>query len=235
MPSLRPETGGAVAPVQIRASPHKGAAGSLRLVAEPHEHQETPADRVWREYGRAFRAFDDITLARWCSQTLGQLHGKAWRMSHPLVAALRLAAHAAHERSIWQQRLVNIPLGYAVAECCGAPLLPYLTRDVGEQGLCCLHCNETAIPLAQLPDAAAKALQEWSRRYAPVHEVAHWEEKRVNRPDYDQKLEDAAHAAEELLVELAEDIVPLVLDSVPAILWEDQDECLEVRPEDIQL
>ena len=88
-------------------------------MAETHEHSETPADRIWREYGQAFRAFDDITLARWCSQTLGQLHGKAWRMSHPLVASLRLAAQVAHERSLWQQRLVNAPMGYPLAECCG--------------------------------------------------------------------------------------------------------------------
>jgi hypothetical protein len=48
-------------------------------------------------------------------------------------------------------------------------------------------------------------------------------------------LEEAAMQAEELLAQLSEDIVPLLLESVPAILWEDQDECLEVRPEDIEL
>lgn len=204
-------------------------------MAETHEHSETPADRIWREYGQAFRAFDDITLARWCSQTLGQLHGKAWRMSHPLVASLRLAAQVAHERSLWQQRLVNAPMGYPLAECCGAPLLPYMTRDVGEHGLCCIHCNETAVPVAQLPESVKAALMLWSRKYAPVHEVAHWDEKRTRQPGYERKLEDAAQRAEELLVELAEGIVPSLLETVPAILWEDQDECLEVRPEDVEM
>jgi hypothetical protein len=204
-------------------------------VADPHEHSESPADRIWREYGQAFRAFDDLTLARWCSQTLGQLHGKAWRMSHPLVASLRLAAQVAHERSLWQQRLVNVPAGYPVAECCGAPLLPYLTRDVAEHGLCCIHCNETAMPLARLPKEVLAPLVAWSRKYAPIHEVAHWDDTRTRQPDYERRLEEAAMQAEELLAQLSEDIVPLLLESVPAILWEDQDECLEVRPEDIEL
>jgi len=131
--------------------------------------------------------------------------------------------------------LVNVPHGYPVAECCGAPLLPYLTRDVGDHGLCCIHCNETAVPLAQLPADAAERLAAWSRNYAPVHEVAHWDEKRTRQPDYERRLEEAAVRVEELLVQLAEEIVPSLIESLPAILWEDQDECLEVRPEDIEL
>ena len=35
--------------------------------------------------------------------------------------------------------------------------------------------------------------------------------------------------------EAAHDLVPQLLDSYPAAVWEDQDECLEVRPEDITL
>jgi len=30
-------------------------------------------------------------------------------------------------------------------------------------------------------------------------------------------------------------IVPKLLESYPVIIWEDQDECLEVRPEDVKL
>jgi len=37
--------------------------------------EDSPLDRLWKEYARTFRHFDDLTLARWCSQTLGQLHG----------------------------------------------------------------------------------------------------------------------------------------------------------------
>ncbi|HMP84595.1 MAG TPA: hypothetical protein PKA41_18015, partial [Verrucomicrobiota bacterium] len=59
---------------------------------------EAPLDRLWKEYGRGFRDFDDLTLARWLAQTLGQLEGRAWRLSHPLVGAYRLGAQLGHER-----------------------------------------------------------------------------------------------------------------------------------------
>ena len=40
---------------------------------------------------------------------------------------------------------------------------------------------------------------------------------------------------EELLATAGREIVPKFLELYPAIVWEDQDECLEVRPEDIEL
>ena len=55
------------------------------------QERDNPLDTLWLEYGVAFREFDDLTLARWLAQTLGQLQGRAWRLSHPLVAAGRLA------------------------------------------------------------------------------------------------------------------------------------------------
>ena len=51
---------------------------------------ESPLDLLWKEYSLIFREFDDLTLARWLSQTLGQLAGKSWRLSHPLLGAYRL-------------------------------------------------------------------------------------------------------------------------------------------------
>ena len=45
---------------------------------------ESPLDSLWKEYGRAFKDFDDLSLARWLAQTLGQLEGKARRLSNPL-------------------------------------------------------------------------------------------------------------------------------------------------------
>ncbi|MGO8765363.1 MAG: hypothetical protein ACLQSR_09570 [Limisphaerales bacterium] len=36
---------------------------------------------------------------------LGQLEGKSWRLSHPLIGAYRLAAQLGHDRQIWQKRL----------------------------------------------------------------------------------------------------------------------------------
>ncbi|HEY4952874.1 MAG TPA: hypothetical protein VII71_05770, partial [Verrucomicrobiae bacterium] len=59
---------------------------------------DAPIDLLWKEYGRAFADFDDLTLARWLAQTLGQFEGRAWRHTHPLVGAYRLAAKIAHDR-----------------------------------------------------------------------------------------------------------------------------------------
>jgi hypothetical protein len=39
---------------------------------------------------------------------------------------------------------------------------------------------------------------------------------------------------EELLGFAGKTLAPKLLDHYPAIVWEDQDECLEVRPEDIE-
>src|SRR5262245_13486844 len=112
---------------------------------------ETSLDVLWKEYSRAFRDFDDLSLARWLAQTLGQLEGKAWRLSHPLVGAYRLAAQLAHERQIWFKRLATPPAAYMESACCRAPMLPLLTRDVRETGLVCQHCNDTLVPFDELP------------------------------------------------------------------------------------
>src|SRR6058998_117210 len=98
-------------------------------------NSESPLDRLWKEYGAAFRDFDDLTLARWLAQTLGQLSGRAWRLSHPLLGAYRLAAQLADERQIWLKRLATSPANYPESSCCRAPLLPLLTRDALETGL----------------------------------------------------------------------------------------------------
>ncbi len=202
----------------------------------PEGKEETALDRLWKEYSRSFCDFDDLTLARWCSQTLGQLRGRSWRLSHPLVGAYRLAAQLAHDRQIWLQRLVNIPAGYTEAACCRAPLLPLLTRDIGTTGLICMHCNEAVVPVEQMPAGVREALVQWSKTYAPIHEVAHWDdERRRKSTDYDTAFEEAAQRVEELLADAASDHVPLLLEQYAAVIWEDQDECLEVRPEDIHL
>jgi hypothetical protein len=204
-------------------------------VPEPQSAADSPLDLLWKEYSKSFKEFDDLTLARWSSQTLGQLHGKAWRMSHPLVGCYRLAAQIAHERGIWHQRLVNLPPDYHEAPCCRAPLLPLFTREVGEHGLVCQHCGESAVPFEDLPADIRTPLLQWAQDYGRVHEVAHWEEKRQKAPDYDQQFEDAAQSAEALLAKAALELVPTLLEHYPAVIWEDQDECLEVRPEDIPL
>ena len=195
---------------------------------------ESPLDKLWREYALVFNEFDDLKLARWMAQTLGQLEGRAWRISHPLLAAYRLAAQVANDRGISVQRLATFPAAYTEAECCRAPLIPLLTRDVKESGLGCPHCGGTAVLFDDIPEPLRTELTDWAEEYGRVHEVAHWDEEKQKRAkDYNHKLEEAAQQAESLLGYCAMKLAPRLLNSYPAVIWEDQDECLEVRPEDI--
>jgi hypothetical protein len=197
---------------------------------------ESPLDLLWKEYGSAFREFDDLTLARWLAQTLGQLEGKAWRLSHPLLGAYRLAAQLGHERQIWFKRLVTMPPAYTESPCCRAPVLPLLTRDVRDAGLICQHCNDTLFAFDDIPAAVRGDLEIWAGQYAPVHAVAHWDDhQRKSAGDYDRAYEQAAKEAEQLLARAGRALAVKLLEFHPAVVWEDQDECLEVRPEDVSL
>ena len=195
---------------------------------------DAPLDLLWKEYSLAFRDFDDLTLARWLAQTLGQLEGKVWRLSHPLVGAYRLAAQLGHERQIWFKRLANPPAAYAESACCRAPMLPLLTRDVRETGLVCQHCSETLVAFEDISSSIQAELEKWAADYDPVHAVAHWDDAQRKRSgDYERAFERAAAAAETLLARAGAQLAPKLLEVYPAIVWEDQDECLEVRPEDV--
>ncbi|MBX3744911.1 MAG: hypothetical protein KF833_06330 [Verrucomicrobiae bacterium] len=198
------------------------------------EAKESPVDQLWEEYGSIFREFDDLTLARWMAQTLGQLRGRVWRMSHPLVGAYRLAAQIGHDRQVWLKRLANAPADYREAECCRAPLLPLFTRDVVESGLLCLHCGVTAVPFDDLPAQLQNAFRKWAADYSEIHDVAHWDDRqRKQSGNYDHALDEAATRAEKLLARIVRTHLSKLLDPFPAVVWEDQDECLDVRPEDI--
>ena len=197
---------------------------------------DAPLDLLWKEYSLGFRDFDDLTLARWLAQTLGQLAGKSWRLSHPLLGAYRLAAQLAHERQIWLQRLVTLPPSYSESPCCRAPMLPLLTRDVHESGLICQHCSETLVPFEDIPAGLQGELEAWSAEYAPIHAVAHWDDRqRKAAGNYDHAYENAAEEAERLLAQAGRQLAPRLLEFHAAVVWEDQDECLEVRPEDVQI
>jgi len=194
---------------------------------------ESPLDLLWKEYGLAFRDFDDLSLARWLAQTLGQLEGKVWRLSHPLLGAYRLAAQLGHERQIWFKRLATPPPAYTESPCCRAPMLPLLTRDVRDTGLLCQHCGDTLVPFDDVPAALRKDIGTWAEQYAPVHAVAHWDDRqRKSAGDYDRAYENAAKEAEGLLARVGAQLAPRLLEYYAAAVWEDQDECLEVRPED---
>ena len=197
---------------------------------------DAPLDVLWKEYSLGFRDFDDLTLARWLSQTLGQLAGKSWRLSHPLLGAYRLASQLAHERQIWLQRLATPPHAYSESPCCRAPMLPLLTRDVHEAGLICQHCNETLVPFDEIPAAVQGELGAWAAEYSPVHAVAHWDDRqRKAVGNYDHAYDNAAEEVEELLARVGRQLAPRLLEFYAAVVWEDHDECLEVRPEDVQL
>ena len=197
---------------------------------------ESPLDRLWKEYSAVFRDFDDLTLARWLAQTLGQIEGRTWRLSHPLLGAYRLAAQLAHEKQIWFKRLSSAPPSYLEAPCCRAPLLPLLTRDVLEAGLICQHCGDACVPFEEAPAELQKHIRPWAEKYLPIHAVAHWDDAQRKRSgNYEGKFDRAAEEAEELLVMAGREIAPKFLDFYPAVVWEDQDECLEVRPEDVEL
>ena len=198
-------------------------------------YSDSPLDKLWKEYGKVFHDFDDLTLARWLAQTLGQLEGRTWRLSHPLVGAYRLGAQLAHDRQIWHKRLATPPAAYLEAECCRAPLLPLFTRDVVESGLICQHCGDTCVAFEDVPAELQQSIRAWAAEYAPLHAVAHWnDQERKRAGNYDGKFEDAAVQIEQLLGRAGRELVPDFLDHYPAVVWEDQDECLEVRPEDIE-
>ena len=195
---------------------------------------ENAADRLWVHYGAMFQRFDDLSLARWLVQTVGHFNGGLWRYSHPLVGAYKLAAQTCHQRQIWLKRLVEIPNPFLAAECCRAPLLPLVTRDVVESGLICMHCNETAVPLTDLPAEMREMLTDWSNRYGKIHRVAHLEgAEKAAVGDFEDALDDAAERAIQSLTAAAEGVFPKLLELYPAVVWEDHDECLEVRPEDL--
>jgi hypothetical protein len=197
---------------------------------------DSPLDSLWNEYGRVFQSWDDHTLARWLAQTLGQFEGRAWRLSHPLVGAYRLAAQIAHGRQIWFKRLATPPAGYAESPCCRAPFLPLLTRDVRTEGLICQHCDEVLVLFDELSAGLREVVEPWAKNYEPVHAVAHWDDRQRRKAgNYDAAYEGAAQEAEKLLAYAGREIAPKLLDHYAAVIWEDQDECLEVRPEDVRL
>lgn len=194
---------------------------------------EEQLQKLWKEYAEPFVSFDDLTLGRWLSQTLAQLHGQSWRMSHPLVNSFRIAAHIAHERQIWLKHLVNTPANFPLADCCRAPLFPVFGREVMSSGLICIHCEDTTIAFDDLPKAPQKLISDWASEYGQIHDVAHWDEAQQARViDYGLELEKARAKATVLLKAIPEKLLPGLLDHFPAVAWDDHDECLELTPED---
>lgn len=195
---------------------------------------EAATDWLWNHYSELFQRFDDLSLARWLVQTLAQFEGQLLRLSHPLVGTYRLAAQVAGQRQIWFKRLVSFPAAFPITECCRAPLLPMVTRDILESGLLCVHCNETAIGTEDLPTGLKGEFEDWTRDYQELHNVAHWDDRqRRQSANYEAEMDRAAERAARSLATAAESLFPRLLDYYPAVVWEDHDECLGVRPEEL--
>ena len=114
--------------------------------------------------------------------------------------------------------------------------MPLLTRDVREAGLVCQHCSETLVTFDEIPRGLQAELETWASTYGPIHAVAHWDDRqRKAARDYDRAFDQAAAEAEQLLAQAGRTLAPKLLEFYPAVVWEDQDECLEVRPEDVRL
>ena len=88
----------------------------------------------------------------------------------------------------------------------------------------------------KFPPARASLLAGWASQYEPIHAVAHWDDRQRRRAgNYDDAFENAAKQAEQLLAFAGRELAPKLLESYAAVIWEDQDECLEVRNEDVVL
>jgi hypothetical protein len=92
------------------------------------------------------------------------------------------------------------------------------------------------VPLEDIPVEMRADIESWAAQYEPVHAVAHWDDRqRKSAGNYNRAYENAAEEAERLLARAGQQLAPQLLTFYPAVIWEDQDECLEVRPEDVGL
>ena len=55
----------------------------------------------------------------------------------------------------------------------------------------------------------------------------------ISAGDYDLCCEQAAEKAEKMLAQVGGELTSNLLELFPAVIWEDHDDCLQVRPEDI--
>lgn len=189
---------------------------------------------LWQEHTRALKSWDDLSLARWLSQTLGQLHERCWRASHPLVVAYRLGATVAHQRDLWNRRSLSFNHNYQAASCCGAPSIPFISFEVCTHGVYCSCCGEVLARLEDLAPALAAKFRDWGRAYDPIHQVAHWTDpERKQCGDYDKALDLSCERAAPLLARMGYQLAPSFLPIYSAVFWEDADNCLDVIPEDI--
>ena len=197
---------------------------------------DSPLDLLWKEYSINLTPSDDLSVARWLAQTLGQLEGKAWRDSRTHYWGRIVSPRRRRTTANLVQTSGESAASYIESPCCRAPMLPMLTRDVREAGLICEHCSDSLVPFDEIPEAVRGELESWAKKYQTAHAVAHWDDRqRKAAGDYEGAVEKAAAEVEGLLVEAGKNLAVRLLEFYPTVVWEDQDECLEVRPEDVRL
>jgi hypothetical protein len=189
---------------------------------------------IWGEHLQAFKTWDDLGLARWLNQTLGQLHDHCWRASHPLVMVYRLAAAIAYQRDLWNRRIFPMNEKFSEAACCGSPAIPFVSFEIATHGIYCSCCGSVLEDVGQLPGNLPERFKQWARKYDPLHEIAHFDEVRQRASSsYEEELNHAANDASPLLAELGYQLAPQLLGLYPVVIWEDSDHCLDILPEEI--
>lgn len=189
---------------------------------------------LWQEHARALRSWDDLLLARWLNQTLGQLVDRCWRASHPLVVAYRLGATVAHQRDLWNRKPIPMNSQFLSAACCGAPTIPFVSFEICTHGIYCSCCGDILATLEDVSKDLRNSIQHWGKVYETSHHVAHWnEEERRKHGDYDKMLDRACDEAVPLLARLGYELSPRLVGQWPVVIWEDADHCLDIIPEDI--
>jgi len=79
-------------------------------------------------------------------------------------------------------------------------------------------------------------VEGWAARYAPVHAVAHWMIASAKAPaTTTTPTRKPPPRRKGCLASPERTSPPKFLEFYPAAVWEDQDECLSIQPEDIEL
>ena len=99
--------------------------------------------------------------------------------------------------------------------------------------------NTTNIPAPRVPfvdERTGVISREWFRFLNNQFQLTGGGTTAISLADLElAPYSDAATEAERLLADAGNKLGSALLEFYPAVVWEDQDECLDVRPEDIPL
>ena len=198
---------------------------------------DAPLDLLWKEYSLGFRDFDDLTLATLagpnarpaCRQDLAAFASAARRLPPGRAVGPR-APDLAQAPGCDPARLLRIALlpraDVAVADARrarGGLDLPALQRD--------------ARPVRGNPRRACKAIWRTGPRVTPRSTRSPTGTIASAKPPATTTTptKPPPRKPNGCSREAGRQLAPRLLEFYPAAVWEDQDECLEVRPEDVRL